>query len=68
MFAGMQNVWGPKLRLSVIAGIALTGPDGPVDQPSKKLAGLLAYLVCTAPRPQPREKLVMGHVQWRSTR
>jgi hypothetical protein len=32
-----------------------TGPDGPVDLPSKKLAGLLAYLACTAPQPQPRE-------------
>jgi DNA-binding SARP family transcriptional activator len=35
----------------------LTGPDGVVDLPSKKLAGLLAYLACTSPRPQSREKL-----------
>ena len=35
----------------------LTGPDGVVDLPSKKLAGLLAYLACTAPLSQPREKL-----------
>ena len=38
-------------------GFELTGPDGVVDLPSKKLAGLLAYLACTAPQPQPREKL-----------
>jgi TolB-like protein/DNA-binding SARP family transcriptional activator len=35
----------------------LTGPDGVVNLPGKKLAGLLAYLACTAPEPQPREKL-----------
>jgi TolB-like protein len=28
-----------------------------VDLPNKKLAGLLAYLACTAPAPQPRERL-----------
>jgi hypothetical protein len=46
-----------KFRLSLLARFELTGPDGPVDLPSKKLAGLLAYLACTAPVPQPREKL-----------
>jgi class 3 adenylate cyclase len=35
----------------------LTGPAGPVELPTKKLAGLLAYLACTAPLPQPRQKL-----------
>nr|WP_249150832.1 BTAD domain-containing putative transcriptional regulator [Bradyrhizobium sp. JYMT SZCCT0180] len=35
----------------------LTGPNGVVELPSKKLAALLAYLGCTAPQPQPREKL-----------
>ena len=39
------------------AASQLSGPDGPVDLPNKKLAGLLAYLACTAPEPQPREKL-----------
>ena len=37
--------------------VQLAGPDGPVDLPNKKLAGLLAYLACTAPQPQQREKL-----------
>jgi class 3 adenylate cyclase len=41
----------------LLGGFELTGPDGVVDLPSKKLAGLLAYLACTAPQPQPRERL-----------
>ena len=46
-----------KCRLSLLGRFELIGPDGRVDLPSKKLAGLLAYLACTAPEPQPREKL-----------
>src|SRR5258706_9297186 len=46
-----------RFDLSLLGRFELTGPDGVVDLPSKKLAGLLAYLACTAPRPQPREKL-----------
>jgi DNA-binding SARP family transcriptional activator len=46
-----------KFRLSLLGRFELSGPDGPVDLPSKKLAGLLAYLGCSAPVPQPREKL-----------
>jgi class 3 adenylate cyclase/DNA-binding SARP family transcriptional activator len=47
----------PRFGLSLLGGFELTGPDGVVDLPSKKLAGLLAYLACTAPRPQSRERL-----------
>ena len=47
----------PKFRLSLLGRFELSGPDGPVDLPNKKLAGLLAYLACTAPTPQHREKL-----------
>src|SRR6266540_387480 len=47
----------PKFRLSLLARFELCGPDGPVDLPGKKLAGLLAYLACTAPVRQSREKL-----------
>ena len=47
----------PTFHLSLLGGFELTGPLGVVDLPSKKLAGLLAYLACTAPRPQAREKL-----------
>ncbi len=46
-----------KLSLSLLGRVQLAGPEGPVDLPNKKLAGLLAYLACTAPRPQQREKL-----------
>ena len=55
--AGMDDVPLPKFKLSLLGRFELTGPDGPVDLPSKKLAGLLAYLACMAPQPQSREKL-----------
>jgi len=54
---GVSDVTVRKFRLSLLSRFELTGPDGPVDLPSKKLAALLAYLVCTAPAPQAREKL-----------
>src|SRR6266545_2037692 len=54
---GDERVPLPKFSLSLLARFQLTGPDGPLDLPNKKLAGLLAYLACTAPVPQPREKL-----------
>jgi DNA-binding SARP family transcriptional activator len=44
-------------RLSLLGRFELIGPDGAIELSSKKLAGLLAYLVCSAPVPQPREKL-----------
>jgi DNA-binding SARP family transcriptional activator/class 3 adenylate cyclase len=47
----------PKFTLSLLGRFVLTGPNGIVELRSKKLAGLLAYLACTAPRPQSREKL-----------
>ena len=53
----MDDVAPSKFRLSVLGRFELTGRDGPVELPSKKLAGLLAYLACTAPQRQPREKL-----------
>jgi class 3 adenylate cyclase len=53
----MDGAPSPRFGLSLLGGFELTGPNGVVDLPSKKLAGLLAYLACTAPRPQSREKL-----------
>ena len=53
----MSDVASSKYRLSLLGRFELTGRTGPVELPSKKLAGLLAYLACTAPQPQPREKL-----------
>jgi DNA-binding SARP family transcriptional activator len=53
----MQDVPRPKYELTLLGRFELSGPDGPVELPNKKLAGLLAYLACTVPAPQPREKL-----------
>ena len=54
----MRNGVPPsKFRLWLLGHFELNGPGGVVDLPSKKLAGLLAYLACTAPQPQPRERL-----------
>jgi DNA-binding SARP family transcriptional activator len=53
----MKNGPVGKFSLSLLARFALAGPNGPIDLPNKKLAGLLAYLACTAPVPQSREKL-----------
>src|SRR5215471_6305266 len=53
----MEAASSPKFRLSLLGRFELSGPEGPVDLPNKKLAGLLAYLACTAPAPQHREKL-----------
>jgi len=53
----MDGAPPPRFGLALLGGFELTGPDGVVDLPSGKLAGLLAYLACTAPKPQPREKL-----------
>src|SRR5687768_12965073 len=53
----MDGASSPIFHLSVLGGFELTGPLGVVDLPSKKLAALLTYLACTAPRPQSREKL-----------
>jgi DNA-binding SARP family transcriptional activator len=59
MLAGaeMNRVPLPKYRLALLGRFALSWTDGPVELPNKKLAALLAYLACTAPRPQSREKL-----------
>ena len=53
----MKEVLLPRFSLSLLVRFELTGPEGPVELPNKKLAGLLAYLACTAPVPQPRQKL-----------
>ena len=47
----------PRFGLSLLGGFELTGPDGVVDLPSKKITGLLAYPACTVPKAQPRERL-----------
>ena len=53
----MDREPSPRFSLSLLGRFKLTGPGGVIDLPSKKLAGLLTYLACTAPRPQRRETL-----------
>src|SRR5215471_12292820 len=53
----MDRQPSPRFSLSLLGRFQLSGPDGVIDLPSKKLAGLLTYLACTAPRPQRRETL-----------
>ncbi len=53
----MQDVRSPRYRLTLLGRFDLSGPDGPVELPNRKLAALLAHLACTAPAPQSREKL-----------
>ena len=47
----------PRFGLSLFGRFELTTNDGVIPLPGRKLAGLLAYLACTAPHPQPRERL-----------
>ncbi|WP_371424784.1 AAA family ATPase [Tardiphaga sp.] len=51
----MDSTQLPRFSLSLLGRFELTTKDGVVRLPSRKLAGLLAYLACKAP--QPREKL-----------
>ena len=55
--AKMKGVPPPKYTLQLFGRFELSGPEGPIELPNKKLAALLAYLACSAPQPQSREKL-----------
>ena len=48
----------PTFQLSLLGRFELSGPDGPIDLTSKKLAALLAFLACTAPQAHSRDKLM----------
>jgi class 3 adenylate cyclase len=52
-----DSVQLPRFGLSLFGRFELTTNDGVIPLPARKLAGLLAYLACTAPHPQPRERL-----------
>ena len=55
----MDAVPTPTFQLSLLGRFELSGPDGAiVDLTSKKLAGLLAFLACTAPQAHSRDKLM----------
>lgn len=53
----MANSPSFEFTLSLLGRFELTGPAGRVEFASKKAAGLLAFLVCTAPEAQRRETL-----------
>src|SRR5262245_5423496 len=55
--AKMSGAPPPKYTLQLFGRFELSGPEGPIELPNKKLAALLAYLACSAPQPQSREKL-----------
>src|SRR5215204_2304245 len=46
------------MRLALLGDFELTDLNGEVDLTSKKLVGLVAFLACTTPAPQAREKLM----------
>lgn len=54
---GMDNDPLCTYRLALLGRFALTGPGGRTEFSSKKAAGLLAFLACTAPKEQRRETL-----------
>ena len=49
---------GAPLSLTLLGRFRLAGPLGDIDVGSRKLCGLLAFLACTAPEPQGRERLM----------
>jgi DNA-binding SARP family transcriptional activator len=49
---------GAPFRLTLLGRFQLAGPHGNIDLGSRKLCGLLAFLACTAPEPQPRDRLM----------
>ena len=53
----MDNGPPCKFTLSLFGRFELTGPTGSIEFASKKAAGLLAFLACTAPEEQRRETL-----------
>src|ERR1700741_4710944 len=53
----MRGAPSPRYTLALLGDVELKGPAGVVDLAGGKLAALLSYLACTAPRPQSREKL-----------
>ena len=56
--AHVAQLRGARLQLELLGGFRLKGPQGDIDLGAGKLCGLLAYLACTAPEPQPRDRLM----------
>jgi TolB-like protein/DNA-binding SARP family transcriptional activator len=47
-----------RFQLVLLGRFELSGPDGAISVTSKKMAALLAFLACTAPRPHARDRLM----------
>jgi len=54
----MGDLSSARFQLVLLGRFELSGPDGSISLTSKKLAALLAFLACTAPRPHARDKLM----------
>jgi TolB-like protein/DNA-binding SARP family transcriptional activator len=54
----MDTAPTPTFQLRLLGRFELSGPEGPIDLTSRKVAGLLAYLACTAPQAHSRDKLM----------
>jgi formylglycine-generating enzyme required for sulfatase activity/DNA-binding SARP family transcriptional activator len=54
----MDRELSPKYQLSLLGRFELTGPGGPIDLGSKKLAALLALLASSPLEPHRRDKLM----------
>jgi DNA-binding SARP family transcriptional activator len=54
----MDNLSSARFQLVLLGRFELSGPDGPISLTSKKLAALLAFLACTAPRRHARDRLM----------
>src|SRR5262245_37780823 len=54
----MDIVPTPRFQLSLLGRFELSGPQGPIELTSKKLAALLTYLACSAPQLHSRDKLM----------
>jgi predicted ATPase/DNA-binding SARP family transcriptional activator len=57
MKAAMDGSGPEKFKISLFGRFSLEGPEGSVHLPSKKLAGLLGFLVCARGVPASRAKL-----------
>jgi TolB-like protein/DNA-binding SARP family transcriptional activator len=54
----MGNLPSAWFQLVLLGRFELSGPDGAISVTSKKMAALLAFLACTAPRPHARDRLM----------
>jgi len=54
----MDNLPSARFQLVLLGRFELSGPDGAISVTSKKVAALLAFLACTAPRPHARDRLM----------